>query len=216
MMPTIRMSAITLALACSLSAAALAEERSARPATATAISPIFGQLVSFSVPLNFVAAHENTKDRFYIREAVPRGETVNQWSQMITVTGAKGAATAPDFTPQIMAGLLAAGFRKACPETFAVKTVEVRTSGAQGATANLVGCGRVNGAADGHSEIALIIVIRGAQDAYTIQWAERSGATTAPALDAVKWQERLQMLMPIRLCPIKPGEPAPYPSCSAS
>ena len=58
------------------------------PTSLTAISPIFGQLVAFSQPLGFVVAFEQpTADR-YIREAVPNGETIDDWSQMITVTGA--------------------------------------------------------------------------------------------------------------------------------
>jgi len=41
------------------------------------IAPVFSQLVRFSMPAEFVAAHESTEGDFYIREAVPRGETAN-------------------------------------------------------------------------------------------------------------------------------------------
>ena len=30
-----------------------------------------------------------------------------------------------------------------------------------------------------------------------------------------KWQARLRQLQPIRICPIQPGERAPYPSCAS-
>ena len=60
----------------------------------------------------------------------------------------------------------------------------------------------------------LIIAIKGERDYYTIQWAERSGASTTPIqFDEKKWMERLKRLTPVKLCPIVPGETAPYPSC---
>jgi hypothetical protein len=62
------------------------------------ISPIYGQLVRFSMPSNFAVAFENARDGNYIREAVLKGETVQAWTQMITVTGAKGLAGSPKCT----------------------------------------------------------------------------------------------------------------------
>jgi hypothetical protein len=97
----------TLAAIGALSASAIpsrAEGPPALPPSVTVISPIFGQLVRFSMPSNFVAAHEATKDTFYIREAVLKGETVNRWTQMITVTGAKGLAGAPFFSARAGGG----------------------------------------------------------------------------------------------------------------
>ena len=46
--------------------------------------------------------------------------------QMITVTGAKGVAANPEVTPEKFAVSMAAGFKKACPETFAVKPFGVQ------------------------------------------------------------------------------------------
>ena len=68
------------------------------PASFTVISSVFGQLVRIAIPAGFVAIHENTEDTFYIREAVLKGETANQWSQMITVTGARGLAGSANFS----------------------------------------------------------------------------------------------------------------------
>jgi hypothetical protein len=56
--------------------------------------------------------------------------------------------------------------------------------------------------------------VKGAADAYTVQWAERAAASDA-AIDEAVWRGRLHELMPIRLCAIVPGEAAPYPSCLA-
>jgi hypothetical protein len=180
----------------------------------TAISPVFGQLVSFSTPAGFVPVFENTKDTFYIRDAVPRGETLQQWTQMITVTGAKGAAGNPNLTAQALVAAIAGGFKQACPETFAVKGFGAAKFGEQDGFVAVAGCGKVNTSAEGHSETALIIAVKGSADGYSIQWAERGPPQAAiAAIDETKWQGRLHELMPIRFCPIVPGEAAPYPSC---
>jgi hypothetical protein len=184
------------------------------PTSYTSISPIYGQLVSFSTPIGFVPVFENTKEAFYIREAVPKGETVQQWSQMITVTGARAAAGNPGFTPQGLAAAIAGGFKKACPETFATKGLAATKFGDQDAFIAVAACGKVNTSADGHSEAALIVAVKGRADGYTIQWAERGPSQpAAPVIEYAKWQARMRELMPIRFCPIVPGEAAPYPSC---
>jgi len=189
-------------------------ETAAPPASVTVISPVFDQLLRFSMPARFAAAYENTKDNFYIREAVPKGETVQGWTEMITVTGSKEMAKAANFTPQKLAASVVLGFKKACPETFAVKDFGERKFGEQDAYMAVASCGKVNSSADGHSEAALIVALQGATDAYTIQWAEhRPRAAPGAAIDEPLWRERLRELMPIRACAIVPGEAAPYPSC---
>jgi hypothetical protein len=184
------------------------------PASFTVISPVFGQLVRMSIPARFVVVHENTEDAFYIREAVPKGETAQAWTQMITITGSRGMASVANFSPQKLAASIALGFKKACPESFAVKDLGETRLGDQDAYLALASCGKVNSSADGHSETALIVAVKGTSDAYTIQWAERTPqASSPPAINAAMWQERLRALMPIQLCAIVPGEAAPYPSC---
>jgi hypothetical protein len=184
----------------------------AKPAAMTVISPIYGQLVRFSMPAGFVAAHESTEDAFYIREAVLKGETARAWTQMITVTGSRGLASAANFSAQKLAASIAFGFKKTCPESFAVRDLGGTKLGDRDAYMAVASCGEVN--SSGHSETALIVAVQGAADAYTIQWAERTApAAASPAIDEARWRERLRQLMPIRLCAIVPGEAAPYPSC---
>lgn len=58
------------------------------------------------------------------------------------------------------------------------------------------------------------LAVKGQSDYYTIQWAERGAASKSPIkVDDAKWQGRLNQLAPIKLCPVIPGEAAPYPSC---
>ncbi|MBR0779757.1 hypothetical protein JQ625_33475 [Bradyrhizobium diazoefficiens] len=183
------------------------------PRSFRVISPIFGQLVTFAMPSNFVVVHENTKGSHYIREAVLKGETPERWTQMITVTGEKGLTATPGASPEKLAGSIADGFKRACPDSFAAKPLSATTFGRFEGFVAVIGCGGVDSGPARHSETALLITLKGATDYYTIQWAERGAETDAPPVDDARWQARLRELSPINLCPIVPGETAPYPSC---
>jgi hypothetical protein len=180
----------------------------------TVISPIFGQLVMFTLPVGFRTVFEQPSAASYIREAVLKGETVDHWSQMVTVTGAKGLASQPEASAQQFAAQIAAGIQKACPQTFQVKPLGPSSVSGHEAFAAVASCGKVDASADKHSETALIVAIKGAEDLYTVQWAERTAANAENlTIDEAKWKDRLAKLSPLRLCPIEPGETAPYPSC---
>ena len=198
------------AVAAMLGSAAWAESP---PAVFKVISPIFSQLVTFSMPSTFVVVGENTNGPSYIREAVLKGETAARWTQMITVTGAKAMVANPKMSPEIFAVSIAGGFKSACPDTFAAKGVGPAKFGDQDGYVALASCGSVVSAPDKHSETALVVAVKGSADYYTLQWAERTPASGKPVIDEAKWLERLRQLQPIRLCPIVPGEAAPYPSC---
>ena len=200
------------ALGAMFASAASAEGPS--PTAFKVISPIFGQLVTFSMPSTFVVVGENANGPSYIREAVLKGETANSWTQMITVTGAKGLVANPKLSPEAFAASIAGGFKSACPDTFVAKGVGPAKFGDQDGYVALASCGSVVSAPDKHSETALVVAVKGSADYYTLQWAERAPASGKPVIDEAKWLERLRQLQPIRLCPIVPGETAPYPSCA--
>ncbi len=204
--------ALLLAALSTLIAAGAGAEGPA-PTGFTVISPIFGQLVTFSMPRNFAAIGENTNGPSYIREAVPKGETAERWTEMITVTGARGLVSNPKISPEAFAGSIVGGFKSACPGSFAAKSLGPAKFGAHDAFVAVAGCGRVEPAPDKHGETALVIAVKGSTDYYTLQWAERTSSTAMPAIDDAKWLERLRRLQPIKLCEIVAGERAPYPSC---
>jgi len=212
---SLAIAALGMLLAAPAARAQAPAKKTAMPPSTTAISPIFGQLVRFSMPPAFApVSFEKTNGPSYIREAVLKGETVEAWTQMITVTGAKGIAANPQVTPQSFAVSMAAGFKKACPDTFAVKPFGAAKFGEQDGFVAVVGCGRIETSADKHGETALIIAVKGSADYYTIQWAERAPSSAdKPAIDEAKWKDRLGKLQPIQFCPIVPGEAMPYPSC---
>lgn len=183
----------------------------------TTVTPIFGQLLRTGYPQGFVPAHEKAQPQFYIREAVLAGETVNNWSQMLTVTGAKDLASRPGVTPKAVLDSMAGGFKRACPGSFGTQIVnETKVSGFD-AVAAVVSCGVSPTTAGKTSETALMVVIKGQADIYTVQWAERAAPSNLPIpTDIAKWSDRYIRLGPLKLCPIVAGERAPYPSCVGS
>jgi hypothetical protein len=184
----------------------------------TAIMPIFSQLIAFSFPRGFKMVFEKTNPvtNHYTWEAVPDGETIDQWSQMITITGAKGLTANPNLNPQLFLARIAAGFKSACPNTFSAKGFGAsKISGYEAFTA-LAACGTVQSNGSQRSEAAALLAVKGSDDYYTVQWAERGPATAQPIdLSDAKWQDRLKKLGPIKICARVPGEAAPYPSCLA-
>lgn len=177
------------------------------------LTPVFSQVVSFGYPSGFELAFENATGARYIQEHIPAGETLQQWTQMITLGGHKDLAADATVTPISFLQQVTAGFQRSCPTTHAVKPLgRLDINGHPGFIA-LAGCGTV-GAPQPHSEVALLVAVQGAQDYYSIQWAERGPASAQPpVLDEAHWRARFQQLHPIRLCTPRTGEKAPYPSC---
>ncbi|AXF85000.1 hypothetical protein DTO96_100717 [Ephemeroptericola cinctiostellae] len=182
----------------------------------SSITPIFSQLLITSIPRGFQMAFANASDTGYIHELVPTGENVNQWTQMLTVTGTKNAALNPEQTPQKMAGLLGAGFHNSCPNSFnAYAFPSPHQINGYDSISVILSCGSTQAPQRETSETALITIIKGQKDYYTVQWAERGAPSSTPInIDLPKWSSRLaQQIKPIKLCAVVAGEKAPYPSC---
>jgi hypothetical protein len=182
-----------------------------------AIAPIFSQLVYFRVPANFVSVFEERHDVRYIHEWVLLGESVSNWTQIITLTGAQNFRLRhPEATPKAFARAIATGFHRRCPTSFSAKGIYEGQLNAQDTFIMVVGCGNAPTNA-GHSETAVIAVVKGKKDFYTLHWAQRTDATpTPPDIDVGLWVRRFKSLMPLKLCPIVAGERPPYPSCAGS
>lgn len=184
--------------------------------TATLIAPVFSQLVTAPLPEGFVTAYENATATGYINEAVPDGETVENWTQMITLTGAKGLALGDAPTNALaFAEFLAASYRQACPESLSVaQLIPGPVPGVQDMFAGYLSCGTLNGGAQSESMVFLVLV--GREDIYTLQWAEHGAASAVPiAYPGGVWAERLGILHArAKVCDPVAGEAPPYPSCS--
>jgi len=181
----------------------------------TIIAPVFSQLITGPLPDGFQPAFENADAAGYINESLPKGETLENWTQLITLTAAKGLAVAdPPTTALGFAEFLAGKYKAACPDAYVAEQFE--TPAIKGARESFMGylsCGAVNGGPQSESMVFMVMV--GAQDIYTLQWAEHDAASeTGVAYVAEKWGPRLDiMITATRLCEILPGEAAPYPSC---
>lgn len=178
-----------------------------------AVRPVFSQVVAHSLPGGFVAAFENGNAVNYIHEFVPSGQTVDSWSQMITLTGAKDMALQPQMTPTVFMTRFANGFKNSCPNTFVTKGIGSYKVDGHDAFLALLGCGNIKTGTP-HSEVTLILAIKGKKDMYSLQWAERGPPLDkAPPLDENKWKPRFQQLSPLRVCEREAGEAPPYRSC---
>lgn len=208
-----------LFLAVSAGTAMAQQAPAAPPALITATMPIYTQLVRFPVPSGYAPAFsKNNEGKFYIFEMVPKGETVERWTSMMTITGQNGAVTTiPPLRDYI--GNFFSRYQKACTKTFSAKPVSDANVNGHVAVFVYFSCGQLLKAGygpEGYSESVVIAFIQGAKDLYTVQWASRGTGQDKPIpFDAVKWQGKLDLLRAVRLCERVPGEAAPYPSCIA-
>jgi hypothetical protein len=178
------------------------------------VAPIFGQLVMGASPPGFVPTFEKTSGNHYTRESVLRNETVERWTQMLTVTGDRGLASNANLTPKKFAEMNAAQWQNACPNSFSMQSLGERKIESNDGFIVILSCGTSPSTAGQTSESALIVIIKGETDYYTLQWAERSKKSDSPLIITTeKWVERYKQLSPIKLCPIIGGEVEPYPSC---
>ena len=180
------------------------------------VTPVFHRLVAFSLPAPFKLGFERTTGNIYVREHVPEGQTVDDWSRMITLTGVQGMSYSPEASPQDFLQALARGFQRHCPDTFVALDLGPQPLAREPSFATVVSCGRVTSGGKAHSETSVMVAIRGSDDFYALQWTEHGPDSAHPlALDSKSWSARLAQLGPVQLCPIVPGEGPPYASCSA-
>ncbi len=183
--------------------------------TATIIAPVFAQLVTAPLPEGFVTAFEDATATGYLNEAVPAGESPDDWTQMITLTGSKGMALGD--APTNAAGFadyLAGSYSQACPDSFALSPLQTKAvPGAQDVFAGYLSCGSLPG--KDMSESMVFMVLVGAEDIYSLQWAEHGKASATPiGFPGGEWLNRLaQLQAKARICDVVAGEAAPYPSC---
>jgi hypothetical protein len=87
---------------------------------------IFSDIVSYPQPDGFQVADQGTNgpngDR-YTLEMVLKGETVDHWTQMVSVIGSQGNADNQNATAQSRLNLNAIVFKHACPDTFAAQSL---------------------------------------------------------------------------------------------
>jgi hypothetical protein len=205
---------LLLALCVSTAWQALADSPAQHLAT-----PVFSQLVAFSLPPEFRSTrptYEKNSGSFYLRQQVPDGETAAKWSRMITLSGTRGLAANPEVTPQALLSRMTLDFQRNCPESFSTDAPGEQKIDGYDAYEVIVSCGRVQADKQVYGLAAVMLTVKGTKDYYTLQWTERGRDSAQPrAIDVEYWGRQLARLRPIRICPIVAGESAPYPSCTA-
>ncbi|WP_127107413.1 hypothetical protein [Pararhodobacter zhoushanensis] len=181
---------------------------------------LYGQVLAH--PLVFgvePAFHAERADGFYLMEWVPEGQSVEDWQQMQTITAHRAVGSnhgddqAASLGENIAVNFLN-GYRDNCAtEVDALPLPITGAHGARAAFAAYMGCSQVRGT--DHAEEMVILVMVGATDSYTLQWAERSPARAAfDREDFSRWRPRIEALTQAHLCTVPDGEEPPYPSCN--
>ncbi|HEX5126317.1 MAG TPA: hypothetical protein VFW00_06230 [Rhodocyclaceae bacterium] len=175
------------------------------------VTPIFSQILRLTPPSGFGPVYERPGPQSYIQKLVRFGETLDKWTQMMTITGTKDIALNPNISPKLFAEEIATDFRHDCLTSFNASGLSaLNVTGYDGYVA-AISCGAMANMAGQTSEEVMIIVIKGEHDYYTIQWAERGQKSDTPkVIDPVKWEEHFVKLTPIKLCALAPS---PYRHC---
>src|ERR1039457_3199900 len=181
-------------------------------ATFTAVTPIFSQVIALEYPTQFKMVNEEAKGGSYVQESVKAGDTVDRWSEMITVTGRQGAASLPQASAKSFVLNIFKDFQSACPATFSTLELGSRKVDGREGFAAIASCGSVSTTEEAaknaaHSETAVILGIKGSADIYTVQWAQRGQSSAHPlTLDAAVWVDRFRHLDAIRVCERGPNQ----------
>jgi hypothetical protein len=210
-----------LAIACfvaSLPVSATAQQTQSLPA-ALVLTPIFGELFAHSVPSGFRAQREQTGSDTYMRTMLLALDSDLDWKQRILITGTKRPEQLPSgFGPKAFAMNFARSFQQSCPTTFSGGAIaEAKLSTGHAAYFMLVSCGShaLTPTRAPTSESALIAVVQGDLNFYSLQWSERGPPVgNAPEPNVEVWHSRLKAITPLLVCAHKPEESAPYASCS--
>jgi hypothetical protein len=127
-----------------------------------------GENLLVSMPPGFKAGFQNSRDGVTIQEWVPQGETVHNWSEMVTVQLFRNR---PDLEPRTMLDGIQRGWLKACAGSVPAPIVAGRTDGYDAATM-VLRC-PLNGET-GKPETTVFRAIRGRDSFYMVQRAVRS------------------------------------------
>ena len=186
----------------------------AQSADGRAVVAVFSHFLSLSVPRDLQPAYQSSDAKNYLREWVPKGETVHAWSQMFTIRAFRNLAANPRATPQAMAMSMMSVYRMVCPQTYSSADLGEFNIEGGSAVAHVHGCGALVKNGQIFGEMALILIVRGPQDIYTIQLARRmQPSEKPPVIDEIFWKHRLAELRPIRFCTPVSGEGSPLTRC---
>jgi hypothetical protein len=190
-----------------------AREQASRPDWTLVRSPLLAEALRFNLPQEFVPVFQGEKDKAVTREFVPKGESADTFTRMISVIAYQNLSLSPLASPSQFAEGIANLFRRNCPDSYSGASLGARKYQEHDAYAAVLSCGLVK-PEDPYSEATLLVVIRGEKDFFTLQWTERGKPSKVPVrFDPAAWRGRLDSLAPIRMCSAKPGDFPLYAGC---
>ena len=170
-----------------------------------AVIPLYGRVLGFQLPDGFVAQAPKSNGTNFLMEFLPKGETVENWTRLVTIQAYKGAARQPANSADIARGAFEP---KACTiGPVYLFSGEQVVHGALKRSLVVNGCaslpaGAYPKAMKGASERDAILFFRDADTLYTLNYAERSPLANKVAhftLDSAK-AKLTEMFGDVRLC----------------
>jgi hypothetical protein len=157
-----------------------------------------GENLLTGVPDRFVSAYDAAQDGHELHEFIPRGETVDDWSRMVTIEIVHGAH---NIDLVAFAQNVARGWENACPGS---SVGGVGTGGANGYPYVLWRYVCPVNPATGKPETMWMKAISGADAAYVVQYAYRATLTDEreqPALAYLAGASVCDTRAPAHACP---------------
>ena len=152
----------------------------ALPHAATAKStesvPLYGRTLSFTLPADMVRATDKDNGTNRLIEYVPKGETVANWTRLVTIQAYRGLGTSPQPTAQIARQAFYPAACKVGP--IYQDNGEKELAGGLKRTLILNGCaslppGAYPKALAGAGEQDFILIFRDSETIYTLNYAVR-------------------------------------------
>jgi hypothetical protein len=152
----------------------------------------FGRAETMAAPdlPGFVVVNQRENRNQSIREEVPKGQTAQRWSKMVTTQWFRRLTER--VTPEEFAGTMIASLPKSCPGASASPVQSLRVSGFKAARFKVV-CPNT---ATGLPESFFLLAVAGDKDMYVKQVAFRGEASSADFLWARKFLAGVVMCKP--------------------
>lgn len=153
--------------------------------TMTVATPLAAETLEFSPPEGFVSIYASETDALTLREYAQAGQTVDDWTDAITVAELRGTGeSAVDYVARVSDDL-----RVSCSQSFHMNPDVFETGGRQ-STMSMHACPNLD--ATGRSEVNLLRVIEGRDG--TLFAVQRSWTTSPEGPEILKWSDWIRAL----------------------
>lgn len=159
--------------------------------------PIFNQKLEFSYSTDYKIGFQQTQAGVFMMELIPKKDSVENWTEMLTVSGYKDLASAQ--TPDSAMKLESDSIKAACPKDFVFEKIDYKHSQNYPVALAIVGCSKHPTLA-GKSELALQLVIKGKKDIYMLKKAFHQATNAKDSLSKANYKARADELLNVQVC----------------